>query len=454
MSVSIPLKDLSDEMSKVILQYLTLIPINKREEEKKKWGRPSKFVAQGEPILMYKIDGDNILLPLRFACCIFNKIYNHDINHLKIINDGKPEFKATLRDYQIPLAMEAYENIKTYGTTILGIPPASGKTYLGIWLAYMCGLMFVVIVPREKLLEQWLLTVKMCIPDLYNYIWIPGVSDPPSNGIPAGILCMNTRVTKVPEHFRKSVGTLIIDEAHMLSTPSCVESLLYFNPRYAILETATLERNDGMHKMVTLITGEHGIFKISKKPYKIYKIEVPILVEEVMNKEGVSYIDLVKNLAANNDYNAIILDIIKSNLNRKFILLTRLTEHATNLSNWLNLSGISSDTLVGNKSTYKDSKVLVGNIGKIGTGFDEATGCEDFGGITSDVLFILPSVKEWQAFEQFRGRVMRNENPVVVWLNVKNKTIRNHFSKLQDWMKETNGTIIEKHFCAGNMILE
>jgi len=59
--------------------------------------------------------------------------------------------------------------------------------------------------------------------------------------------------------------------------------------------------------------------------------------------------------------------------NNKFILLTRLTEHANNLSNWLNVSGISSDTLVGNKSTYKDSKVLVGNIGKIGTGFDEAT---------------------------------------------------------------------------------
>lgn len=38
MSVSIPLKSLSDDLSKMILQHLTLIPINKREEEKRNGG--------------------------------------------------------------------------------------------------------------------------------------------------------------------------------------------------------------------------------------------------------------------------------------------------------------------------------------------------------------------------------------------------------------------------------
>lgn len=403
---------------------------------------------------MYKLEDDNILLPLRYACCVFGKMFNQDLEHMKIINDNKPEFKATLRDYQVPQCLEAWQHLQTFGTTILGLPPGEGKTLIGIWLAYMCGFMFVVIVPRHKLLEQWMITINMCIPDLAKFIWIPGENDPPSSGVPAGILCLNTRVLNVPEHYRKYVGTVIFDEAHMLSTPSNVDALLYFHPRYAILETATLERGNHMHKMMTLITGEHGIFKISTKPYKIYNIDVPVLVEEVMNKEGISYVDLVKNLAADNNYNAIILDIIKTNLNRKYIVLTRLTEHANNLSNWLNQMGISSDTLVGSKTKYKDSKVLVGNIGKIGTGFDEATGCEDFGGITSDVLFILPSVREWQAFEQFRGRVMRNPNPIVIWLNVKNKTIRNHFSGLKDWMHQTNATIIEKNYFPGNMKLE
>ena len=234
----------------------------------------------------------------------------------------------------------------------------------------------------------------------------------------------------------------------MLCTPSSVKTLLpsEIEPKYMIAETATLERNDGMHTMAQTIVGMHGIFKISDKPYKVYRINTDVMVEETSGKRGLDFTDLIKKLAADNLYNYVILNIIKTNLQHKYIILTRLAEHANNLCTWLRAMGISADTLVGSKNNYNDSKVLIGTIGKISTGFDEENACPNYEGIRSNVLIITPSVKEYQLFEQSRGRVMRSNNPIVVWISPKNKVINNHFYGLKNWISETNGEIITQKF--------
>lgn len=455
MACKFDLNSISQEEISIIMNALTLIPVNKREEDAKKWGNKSTYVytESKNPIVMYLIKDNKLFLPFRFACGLYKKIFNSDHNHLRIINNNIPKFTATLRDYQIPQGIEAYQYLQSYNTVTIGLPPGEGKTMLGSFLLYNIGLMTLILVPREKLLGQWYETIKKSIPDILEYVWIVGVTNPPKIGLPAIIICMNTRTHYIPQHYKDSIGTLIIDEAHMFCTPSMVECLLCVEPRYIILESATMERTDGMEVMMQAIAGTHGIYKVSIKPYKVHKIETDVIVEEVQNKFGTNYSDLVNKTLSNNDYNFIILNIIKCNLQHKYIVLTKLVEHANNLCRWLNELGIKSDTLVGNKNNYNDSKVLIGTAGKIGTGFDVETSAIDYDGIKANVVIIIPSTKEYQAYEQQRGRGMRADNPIVVWINTRNKSIRNHFNGLKNWIEATNGQIITQKFETDKIVL-
>ena len=314
---------------------------------------------------------------------------------------------------------------------------------LGVWLIYILGLSSVVIVPRENLLTQWLATFAKAIPDLVPFIWVVGVNKPPVEGVPAVIITMDTRVSKIPQNYIDIIGTFIIDEADKMCTPSRVESLLAFTPRYSIAETATLERDDTMHRMIQTMVGEHSITEISKDPYTVIQVETGVSVPDKITIRGPDFTDLCKELSNNEVYNSIVVDIVKTNLNRKFIIFTKLADHATKLSLMMIENGISSDTMIRSKKNYIDSTVLVGTMSKIGIGFDEENCCPKFLGRKSDVLIFFHSTKKWQCFEQFRGRVMRSPNPVIVWLNPKNATPKKHLRELRPWIEETNGKLVK-----------
>lgn len=444
MAVCLFLKDIPREYFSTIITDLTLVPVEKEEPYKKK---QNFYTAPKEPIVMYYVDQDKIYLPFFYSCNLFKSVFNQAKNHLKIINNYQPEFTATLRDYQVPQALQALNYLKISSTVTLGLPPGEGKTMLGSWLVYMLELMPLIIVPREKLIDQWWNTFNKSIPAISSRIYKVGELYT-SNLHPLGFICLDTRLHLIPQEFKPLIGTIIYDEIHMLCTPSAVKTLLPMDiePKYMIAETATLERNDGMHTMAQTIVGLHGIFKVSDKPYKVYRIMTDVMIEEKSNKRGLDFTELLKGFADDNLYNYIILNIIKTNLQHKYIALTRLANHADKISEWLNQMGITSDTLRGNKNNYNDSKVLVGTLGKIGTGFDEENACPNWEGIKSNALFILPSVKEYQIFEQTRGRIMRGDNPIVIWISPKNKVINNHFYGLKKWIEETNGTITTLKF--------
>jgi len=299
---------------------------------------------------------------------------------------------------------------------------------------------------RDTIARQWYKTFSKCMPSYEQYIWIVGECPPPEDGsIPAFIICMDERVDKIPDHILKSIGMLIIDEAHMFCTPSRVKCLLKCQPLYVILESATLERDDGMHAMVQSMAGFHGVFMISKDPYLFYSIETNAQVQLVKNKFGNDFGKLCESLSMSEQRNNKIVSIVAQNPHRKFIILSKLADHVELLEKFFQINGIKAGTLYRSKSTYSDSPVLIGTMPKMGTGFDEANACEDFQGKTSDVLILAHSVKKWQQYEQFRGRVMRCKAPIVIWLNDPNSTTRKHLEELRPWILKTNGTIIPIH---------
>lgn len=391
-----------------------------------------------------------ISLPYRYAKDIFKRSNDH-IDHRDL--PGLPEhnlYHAQLKDEQAEVAVECFRQLEINGTTIVGLYPGFGKTYIGSWLSYHLGLMTMVVAPRQPLLDSWTTTFRAAMP--WAKLWIVGVNDKEYNfdaieyddQLPDIIICLDPRIGKIPSDVLALVGTLIIDEAHMIATPSRIKGLLSIFPRYVILETATLERPDGMHSICHLIAGKEGVFVTSNDRYTLYDVQLPFIeATEISTSMGVSYGGICSSLAENDMYNNVILGIVMANPSRKFILLTRLVKHANVLKKLLNDNGIEADTLVGTKKRYSDSTVLIGTFSKIGVGFDEATACDTFAGRKSDTMILCHSVKTVQNFEQFRGRVMRVKNPEIYWLTPKNKMIKRHLYGLRDWIAQTNGKIVK-----------
>lgn len=327
------------------------------------------------------------------------------------------------------------------------------NTIMGAWLAYMLGYLTLVYMTREKIRDAWLVTFLKCNKGFEGRIWVVGEKEPALTGVPAIIICMDKRTDMIPDNLMNLVGTLIIDEAHMFCTPTQVKALLRPQARYIIAETATLERDDDMHLMIQSMVGVHGIFMVSTEPYLVLQLETEILVPEEKNSFGLNYDLLLKALCANSERNQMAINIVKTNPSHKFIILTRLADHVKLLELLFKISGVRVGTLYRNQRDYSDSQVLIGTMPKIGVGFDEENACKDFAGTKSDVLILMCSVKKWQQYEQYRGRVMRSDSPTVIWFNDKNKTVRKHLKGLEEWIKKTNGTLCPFKYVENTVIL-
>jgi superfamily II DNA or RNA helicase len=205
-----------------------------------------------EPVLFYNVHDNIVDLPYLFAASLFQITPNIDIPY----PTTQLTFTGTLRENQVTVEQESWDQLEKYGTSTLGLYPGFGKTILGAKLASRAKLMTVVLVHREILTTQW----KKTFEDFTNAsVWIVGEKTPPP--ICDVIICMDTRWDKIPKQMRDSIGFLIIDEAHAFCTPTHVGCLLAFHPKYIVIESATLEREDGMDSMIYAIAGEHGVFR-------------------------------------------------------------------------------------------------------------------------------------------------------------------------------------------------
>jgi len=490
MSVLLKIDDLSESEVKMIIKELTIYPYNKYEETCKERGIYNPFPSKPiPPISMYSTNEKDrtIKVPYAFGCNLKGHKTNYKNPFKKIINDEN--FEITLREHQKKPFIKALDQLTTHNTTSLCLPPGFGKTVLGILLAYMKGYMLMIGVTRESIGDAWVKTIEDCLPTLSDKIWFvgkkgskePGIyfenikvselrndfskdfsaDDPLSKFnkkhlkeyVPSFIICMDQRSEKICPITRSQVGTLIIDEAHLFCSREKVEFLLCLQPRYVILETATLQRVDKLEKMVTLIAGEHQVYKRSDSYYQVYKIDTFVMGDEEKGPRGVSYGKLCASLGENMYRNSIILDIVKTNPHRKYIILSISVPHVKLLQNLFKKNNIECDILCSNIKDYSDSHVLIGTMSKMGVGFDEKNACKDFKGITSDVLILCHSVAQWQLFEQYVGRVKRTEDPIVVCLNDKNKMVRNHITMNEDWIKLTNGKILPMKYVPGEIIL-
>lgn len=455
MSVLYKISDLTKIQINNIVKNLSFQAIDPHEEELKKWNKAKTHTPNTKPVIqMYMVeDGTHIKIPYSYACK--NLGYVNINNYPKAIINNIPTFELQLRENQIEYALSALEYLKTKNTVIIGLNTGFGKSIIGIWLWYVLGLIGCGFFHRETILKQWEKTITDCVPDMKDKIWIVGDRELKDGEIPLFILCMNQRHHLIPKYLIPLIGTIIVDECHLFCTPTNREPLLFFQPKYMIMETATLKREDKLERMIYAITDEHGIFQKLTTKYSIYKINTGIKEVEEFTTRGINCGALYKALSENEYRNNIILNIIKNNPHRKFMILSKLANHIDILKKLFIIHGLECDTLFGGKNTYNDSNILLGTISKLSTGFDEQNACKNFKGIKSNVLILTHSVKSIPLFTQIKGR-MRYEDgliPIFIWLADKNNMIKRHFKELSTYMEESNADIYSMDYMEDNIIL-
>lgn len=439
MSIEVARDQLTPAQKELIRGLLTLVPTT----PPRRGPTPSYFTEPKAPLLFFETEGTLVRIPYSVGITLLQDFANHRRATPKL----PFRFTGGLFDHQKEVVSEALVHLRSKGTTTLGTYPGSGKTVMGAWLSANVWAspeqaeLTLVIHPITVLNKSWADTFK----DFTDArVWVVGETFP--SVMPNVIVCLDQRVEKIPPELLKMVGFLILDEAHKLCTPSKVHALLATQPKYIVAETATLERpDDGMHVMIHAMVGTHSINRISSKPFSVTKLLTGISVPLTTNTKGVNFQALMKALSQDERRNQMVVELVLANLPKgwKIIILSPLKEHVSVLHRALQAHGVKCDFMMGTKSSYTDSDVLLGTVSKIGTGFDEKMCCPDFGGKRADLLLYLASTKKAGLMEQNVGRVFRAETPAVIHFVDDNPISKRHWSEAQKWYRSRNGTINE-----------
>ena len=428
MAVRINKSHLNDDQIKTIRKFLYIQPKTSFFQLNSLYSNPK------DPILFYIIDNNDILLPYTFFSALTKTLPNRHIKY----PEKSFDFKGSLLDRQKSVIPEAIHQLETHGTTLLVLPPGFGKTVIGSFLSSITKKLTLVLYPRTLLESQWFNTF---IEFTTAKLWIIGHPQPNDFDV---ILSMDTQFHKIPSTIKSQIGTIIIDEAHMFCTPTHVTCLLGTEPLFIIALTATPNRDDGLFSMIESIIGLHKVYRKHENPFNVIRFLTGIKPIVKTNFQGnTDWNALINDLCNNETRNAYILTFVQQNPDSKILILTWRVEHATQLYNWLKLLNESVAILAGPIKSYSDSRILVGTVSKIGTGFDEKSACPDFSGKRINMLIWVGSSKSEIIIEQTIGRAFRSDFPTIIAFIDDNKSIKNHWYILKKWCLNRNAYILD-----------
>lgn len=442
MSVKIPLTQLSPMLQKRIASECTLKIINRIGNQ---------FTDQ-EKCLALMVEDGYVYIPYYTASIVLEKPFpNQGRRYLKIepfsMADG-----FSLREYQEEVIKEAMRQYHERGTCFFNVFCAFGKTVVAVYVAHIfsqAGYRTLITFPTDLIRKSWLGTVQSRTKA--KFFLYDGKSDPPADA--QIILSMYSQLANMPKDLRRTIGHLVVDEAHLFCTESRIQALLGFQPMYITLLTATYEKDNGLHLIMDRLVGPEKITKISSKPFFVWKFMTHISPDPdkiTHTMHGVNYGSIIKALDQDPRRNELIVNLIKANPNEKIMVLVEHVEQANQLYALVKEAVKSQNRLVskltGKEKTYYDAHILVATSKKAGTGFDEQESCENWGGVRFNMLILCnPGMK----IEQNAGRVGRSELPVIIDLVDDHPNLKRHFTERKHWYEDRNGIIIktDKIFC-------
>ena len=344
---------------------------------------------------------------------------------------SKHSFNGTLREEQKIARKEAVKMLNTRGSALLALYCGFGKTFLSINIATSIGLRTLVIVNKVVLMKQWESSIGVVCPEATVRRLTPR-----SKKEDASFYIMNAQnIEKMPPGFFNDVGTVIVDEAHMIMAETLSRSLQHVHPRYLMGLTATPYRPDGLDILLRFYFGRHMVVRKLFCEHTVYKVETGFkpTVERTMQGR-VNWGSVLDSQANDERRNELIVELITGHEDRNFLVLVKRVAQGQYLVDRLKELDIKVTNLMGSKQEYEESaRVLVGTCQKVGVGFDHPK---------LNALILAADVEEY--FIQYLGRVFRTKEvrPIVFDLVDDNSILRKHFATRKRVYEEHGGTIV------------
>jgi len=330
---AIPLDSLSESKIKELKQELTVKP----EVD-------SKYQTVAESYKIFMMSAKYIYIPRHFIPHDFLTITKKykDIVSTDIRFDGV--LKSSTNQPEAVAAV--LEGFRTQGSGLLSLPTGYGKTTVALYV--MCELKYktLIVVHKEFLMTQWLERIVQFVPGARVGRIQGNVIDVKDKDIVIGML-QSLSMKEYDKTVFDGFGLTIIDETHHVCTRTFSKMLMKINTPHMLGLSATLQRKDGLTKVIHWFLGA-VLFEVKRKSQRQVVVEcIDFKCNEYhqntfpLNRarqpnvpEAISY---VTNIPSRNQ---MIFDVISAKLleNRHILVLTDRRQHCIDLDAYYKLS--------------------------------------------------------------------------------------------------------------------
>jgi hypothetical protein len=366
----------------------------------KKYGK-SKTTKQD--LLLFRADDERwVYLPWRYINTLdisSNTTLNDTTLNDTLYTDTDQSSSIVLRDHQKPWFTIAYDTLTKHHTALLSIKTGGGKTIVAIAIAqYMVsrGLItrVTILVHRNILLDQWMDRIKQFAPELEPHIRVINICSVEKYFTSDSNACTSS-----------FTDLLIVDEAHLFCSDIFFYRLLRCDCTYALALTATPERDDGRHILLTRLFGEPVVYTRVKQTFTVYVYHTLLSFNLHMNHVGVQWTSMLKEQSEHIGRTQLVVQVVKLLVSKGYIplVLSKFINHCELLHDALSLCGkvvhAKQGTSIPSSNEYD---IIVGTFTKCGTGFD------------AKVNALVLASDSTGTFEQTLGRVFRTQLPPII----------------------------------------
>lgn len=419
MSLLVPLVRLDEKERRDISKKCTV-------KEKSDPKAPYRNVKE---VSAYGLDNDRIVIPFAWG-------YSRHPQYRRARSDFpqcRMRFTGQLRPEQLTIQSEAIDHLNTRGSILIAVYPGGGKTITSLSMCGRIGLKTMILVNRLVLIDQWEKSIRGFFSD---DVRIQVLRSKMELDPKADFYIMNAmNVGKMERSLMtfREIGTVIVDECHMMITQVFIRALLFFSPRYMIGLSATPYRPDGLDTLLDLYFGKERIVRRLYRKHTVYLFETPLKIDGTVREDGsLDWNSVLQAQMTHAGRNECIGRLVSFFPQRNILILCKRVQQIDTLHAIIS-QYTSCTTLKGNEVEFDaDARVLVASIQKVGTGFSHDR---------LDMLILACDTEEY--FLQYLGRVFRRPDvvPIVIDIVDKHPVLRRHSRTRQKIYTECGGSL-------------
>ena len=387
---------------------------------------PNFGLRSTRSIYPYDIIENDVVIPFGFACSELSlpRRSRDSFSTFQLL------FTGSLRDEQKEIKRETIHFLNKTGSAIISAYPGFGKTCTSINIAIGIGFKTLIIVNKIVLINQWKESILKFCPDASIQIVTAK-----SRLTDAHFYIVNAiNVPKLSKRFFDDIGTVIVDELHLIMAESLSKSLMNVFPRYLLGLSATPYRPDSLDKLIDIYFGTNKVCRKLWRKHIAYKVRTNFKPEvEYASNGKINWSSIIDQQGNNKERNKLIVNLVLTFPERNFLILVKRVSQGEYLLNTLISYGEHATSLLGNNQTFdREARILIATGQKCGTGFDHDK---------LDTLVLASDFEEY--FVQYLGRIFRKQHtePVVYDFVDKNGILEKHFKTRKEIYTEHGGVI-------------